>query len=192
MNGSDDIIAERLPSRAVLDELRPCLADVDRDATPAARAFVVLDRAVTSHAEALDQLDRAERRFIAVEMALGPFEGDSGRRQRKGEGSRPSGRDEPSRRYGAHGSSRVHRCGCGSRRRAFIVRAAREHRIRDRVGQATDYLHSAPTVTIGDIALALAATIAAGEAGPPDASTFPYSGLRQVLADIVRLAGAGK
>ena len=70
------------------------------------------------------------------------------------------------------------------------VRAARERRLRDRVGGATDYLHSAPAVTVGDIALKLAVTIAAGEAGPPDASTFPWSRLRQVLADVVRLAEA--
>ena len=184
-----NFIAGRLPSRAVLDELRPYLPDVDRDATPTARAFVVLDRAVTAHAAALDRLDRAERRLVAAGMVVRPFEGDGRHGQREGDGSRPSGREEPSRRYGAHGPSRVHRSGRGSRRRALVVRAARERRLRDRVGEATDYLHSAPAVTSGDIALKLAATIAAGEAGPPDASTFPWSSLC-LLADVVGITDA--
>ncbi|RYC31133.1 hypothetical protein D3273_15615 [Lichenibacterium minor] len=51
-----NFITGRLPSRAVLDEFRPCLADVDRGTTPAARAFVVLDAAVTAHVQALDYL----------------------------------------------------------------------------------------------------------------------------------------
>lgn len=183
--------AGRLPSRTVLYELGPYLPGVDRDATPTARAFVVLDRMLAAHAAAIDRFDRAERHFIVARTVVRPFEGEWGRGQREGDGSRPRDRERPSRRYEAHKPSRIHRPGRGSRRRAFIVRAARERRLRDRVGEATDYLHAAPAVTIGDIALKLAVTIAAGEAGPPDASTFPWSGLRRVLADIVRLADAG-
>ena len=67
-------IAGRLPSRAILDELRLYLPDVDRDATPAARTFVVLATAVTAHARALDQLGRAERRSIVARTAVDAFE----------------------------------------------------------------------------------------------------------------------
>lgn len=44
--------------RAVLDELRPYLADVDRKATPAARAFMGPYSALVAHDAAVDRLDR--------------------------------------------------------------------------------------------------------------------------------------
>ena len=72
-SGLGEDIAGRLPFRTVLKELRPYLPNVDRDATPAAVAFVVLDRAVADHEAALDQLDRTERRSIAAGTAVGDF-----------------------------------------------------------------------------------------------------------------------
>ena len=162
-----NFIAGRLPSRAVLDEFRPCLADVDRGTTPAARAFVVLDAAVTAHAQALDYLDRAERRLNVARMAVGASEARDRHRRRDRDGSAPVGPERLPRRYHARASDRFRPRGLGSRRRAFAVRQAWERRLRDRVGEATDYLYVAPAATIGDLALKLAVFIAAGEAGPP-------------------------
>ena len=174
-----------LPSRRVLAELRPTLAKSSLDATPIARALVFdLDAALAAHDQALARLDRAEAAFIAVQRSVWPDEAAGKVVPHHGAVGALSRRERFGRRLGSVRDERRRRRGVGSKRRSFIVRGARETRLARHVREVADCLLSMPTAGRGDVALKLAVIIAAGEAGPPDASAFPWVHLRRVLADL--------
>ena len=79
----------------------------------------------------------------------------------------------------------------GSKRRAFMVRHARQLRLDRQARDLAARLLSTPATGLDDIALKLAVVIAAGEAGPPDAAAFPWSRLRQVLAELLTIGTVG-
>ena len=60
-----------VPDLRTLDGLRACIPEADGAAAPAALAFMDLDAALASHADALARLGRAEANFIAARNRLG-------------------------------------------------------------------------------------------------------------------------
>ncbi len=146
-----------------------------------------LDAALAARVDSLVRLDPAEVHFMA---ARGDVDADQ----------LANATDASLADDGAHGAAerlglyieataldRFRHWGRGSRRRSFIVRQMRERRLADRVRGTADCLHHTPVEACGDIVPKIAAVIAAGEAGPPDATAFPWSLLRRLLADVVGL-----
>ena len=179
--GLNDIIGGPLPSRRVLDELRPFLPDAVRGVSPVARAFSDLDRALASHTVALAALDRTEADRAAVQTPEGQVGARHGRRTRAVEdGAESDLRSRPTDLI----ARRPRVPSAGSKRRALVVRQAREIRLGRLARDSAAYLLSAPVSGLDDIALKLAVLIAAGEAGPPEAAAFPWFDLRLLLADL--------
>ncbi|WP_237479125.1 hypothetical protein [Lichenibacterium dinghuense] len=133
-----------------------------RAASAAAASSVDLDVALAAHALAILAVDRAEAALIAARASADAT--DPGR---------------------ARGHS------VGSKRRAFMVRHARQLRLDRRTRDLAVRLLSTPAAGLDDIALKLAVVIAAGEAGSPDAAAFPWAHLRRILAELLAIGTAG-
>ena len=178
------------PSRRVLSELRAdrfVTADgIGRAATPVARAWFILDAALDAHASALAELDRLEAAVVAAHgyprvplpgIAL-DYAADAATIDRRV-------------------SNRVTACWLKAalrRRQLTFADAAsvagltsaqqREARTAQDLTDATTALLLAPVETYADLALKLIVLIATGEAGPDEASTFPWLYMRLLLADM--------
>ena len=133
-----------------------------RGAAADAASSVDLDAALAAHALAILAVDRAEAAFTAARASAD-----------------------------AADPGRVRGHGVCSKRRAFMVRHARQLRLDRRARDLAVRLQSTPAAGLDDIALKLAVVIAAGEAGPPDAAAFPWSRLRQILAELLAIGTAG-
>ncbi|MGW5960590.1 hypothetical protein [Methylorubrum thiocyanatum] len=183
------------PSRRVLTTLLGEIAqstDIEpgNGTTPVERALRELLDALTAHEAALAGLDRLEDTVVAAhDYPRVPLPGDPGR---------------PGLAYAADPTTIERHLGHGSlgrrlkaelRRRQAVVREAaaaaglpparaREAVAARALGAAGAALLIAPCQTMQDLRLKLTVVIAAGEAGPDDATAFPWWCLRVLAVDI--------
>ncbi|KQQ19547.1 hypothetical protein ASF56_21665 [Methylobacterium sp. Leaf122] len=184
-------------SRRVLDALRFDFggtgAPAAGNATPVTRAFVEVEAALQAHLAALSALDRIEEALVSAygyprvplsDMGNPPeYAADAATITRRlGPGPTARWLTAELRRRQVAFTAAAEAAGLG-------VAQAREARTARELSAASSHLLLAPAQARADLALKLAALIAAGEATADDALAFPWLYLRALHADLISVSG---